>query len=373
MKRVLIAVCGATPQVITETLFALHVEGRMVDAVRILTTRLGKEKCNAHLLSPKDGAYYRFIEEYGLDPTKVDFGPFSVKVVTDDNGNEIEDIADEEENELFLHACMETAFEWTRDPDTAVYFSIAGGRKSMGACLSLAAQLYGRPQDRILHVLVTPEFENCPDFFYPPREPRPVTLRNGKGQTYTMDSSCAEVTLLNVPFFSLRDRLSPALLKGPQEPATLMLSLVRERRPELVVNLPERKLVWKGVEMDMKPAWLALYAFFARVKKDQSCDRSNCRGCERCFMTWQDLEERQDEIASIYRAMRPPLDEDEKPRDGVRNLDLGNFNSYKSRIRKALERHFGSAGLKHLEIVSRGRNPARYGIVIDRERIRIVI
>ena len=29
--------------------------------------------------------------------------------------------------------------------------------------------LYGRPQDRIYHVLVSPEFESSGVFFYPPR------------------------------------------------------------------------------------------------------------------------------------------------------------------------------------------------------------
>ncbi|NLV24760.1 MAG: TIGR02584 family CRISPR-associated protein, partial [Deltaproteobacteria bacterium] len=41
MKTVLLAVCGLSPQVITETLYALHQQGRQVDAVRVLTTRQG--------------------------------------------------------------------------------------------------------------------------------------------------------------------------------------------------------------------------------------------------------------------------------------------------------------------------------------------
>ncbi|RKX57645.1 MAG: TIGR02584 family CRISPR-associated protein, partial [Thermodesulfobacteriota bacterium] len=41
----------------------------------------------------------------------------------------------------------------TASKDTAVYFLIAGGRKTMSACLAVAAQFYGRPQDRVYHVL----------------------------------------------------------------------------------------------------------------------------------------------------------------------------------------------------------------------------
>jgi CRISPR-associated protein (TIGR02584 family) len=89
-------------------------------------------------------------------------------------------------------------FALTRDPESAVFFSIAGGRKSMGACLTIAAQLYRRPQDRLYHVLVSPEFESCRDFFYPPPESRPLTLYYRLGQPYSKETRFARVTLFHV-------------------------------------------------------------------------------------------------------------------------------------------------------------------------------
>jgi hypothetical protein len=53
-------------------------------------------------------------------------------------------IADEEDNERLLELCLSLTFQFTRDPGTAVFFSIAGGRKTMSACLMTAAHLYGR-------------------------------------------------------------------------------------------------------------------------------------------------------------------------------------------------------------------------------------
>lgn len=47
MKNILLAVCGLTPQVITETLYALHQDQRKVDAIHVITTRNGKEKIYA--------------------------------------------------------------------------------------------------------------------------------------------------------------------------------------------------------------------------------------------------------------------------------------------------------------------------------------
>jgi len=38
MKNILLAVVGLSPQVITETLFALHQQNRRVDAIHIITS-----------------------------------------------------------------------------------------------------------------------------------------------------------------------------------------------------------------------------------------------------------------------------------------------------------------------------------------------
>ena len=43
MKNILLAVVGLSPQVVTETLYALHQQGRGVDAIHLITTREGKE------------------------------------------------------------------------------------------------------------------------------------------------------------------------------------------------------------------------------------------------------------------------------------------------------------------------------------------
>jgi len=374
MKRILLAVCGLSPQVITETLYALHQEGRMPDAIRIITTREGKTAINAHLLDPECGHYFRLLREYEIDPASVDFSSRHVTAVTDGHGREIDDIGGEEDNELFLRACMEAAFELTSDPESTVYFSIAGGRKTMGACLAVAAQCYARPQDRIFHVLVSSEFESCRDFFYPPRKSVSVTLRDRDGNPYRKETRYARITLVPMPFFSIRDRLTDRMLKGPEAPASLMLSLVREKRYELVVDLVGGKVVWKGRECDMMPAKLAIYAFFALRKKDNPCGRISCRGCDDCFLSVVDVLDAGEEISSLYRKTGMNRECCEMSDTGVRSLSAENFNSYKAKIRRDLEKGFGAQELKHLEILSRGKKPGvRYGIPLDRGRIRIVM
>jgi hypothetical protein len=146
-----------------------------------------------------------------------------------------------------------------------------------------------------------------------------------------------------------------------------MLSLIREKRQELVIDLPARKLIWKGVELDMMPAKLAIYAFFAVRKRERDCTRRTCRGCDDCFLSIVDILDNQEAISAIYRKTGIDRDRSEMSDSGVHSQ---NFNSYKSKIRREL---FGPYELKYLEIASKGRSPGvRYGIGLERERIRVV-
>ena len=373
MKNILLAVTGLSPQVITETLYALHQNGRTVDAIHVITTRQGKEKIYAELLSGGKGQYYKYLEEYGIKRSTIDFGHRNVHVIADENGNEISDIATEEDNERLLNRCLELTFRLTRDRNTSVFFSVAGGRKTMSSCLTLAAQMYGRPQDRLYHVLVSPEFESNPDFFYPPKESRTIELRDRKGQPILKETKFAEVNLIHIPFVSIRERLSSDFLKEPKDPATLMVSLIKEEAPRLTVNLLAGKITYKTLELDMMPARMALYAFFAMQKKNCGQESKTCRGCADCFLEIQEVFEKQSEITRIYEQICGTRPIDEMSEGGITNLSAENFNMYKGKIKQDLLKRFGAYALKDLEIASAGRRPnTRYGIKMDRNRMEIV-
>ena len=374
MKRILIAVSGLNPQVITETMYALQQLERLPDSVRVLTTRAGKAALNASLLCRPDGHYYRFLADYGITPDRIDFSGRHIYAVTDEHGTEYDDIAGEEENGRFLALCMEHAFAATGNPDAEVYFSIAGGRKSMGACLAVAAQCYARPCDRLYHVLVSPEFESSPNFYFPPAESRPIELRDCQGNPYFKETRYARVTLAPLPFFSIRERLSANHLRQVESPASLMTALVRERRTELVIDLPRRRISWKGRQADMDPARLAVYAYFAFLKKEAVCGREQCGGCDACMRTVDAISGSDCNIAELYRRhIAPYRDHDAMSATGVLQLDEANFRSYRSKVNRDIEQAFGPYEAASIAIASRGRKPARYGIALDRDRIRIVI
>jgi len=371
MKTILLAVCGLSPQVITETLYALHQNGRRVDAIHAITTRQGKERIFATLLAGQTGHFYQYLRDYGMGENAIEFGPHTIHVITDPFGIETADITSQRDNETLLADCLRLTHRFTSDSDTSVYFSIAGGRKTMSACLTCAAQLYGRPRDRLYHVLVSPEFERSPDFFYPPRKSRRIALLDPQGRTHYMHTRDAEVTLVPLPFVSIRDRLAPHMLDKPLDPGTLMLSLVQDELPRLTVNVKERKLIYKRIEIDLQPTWMALYVFFVMVKKGFACEKPCQPDCSDCFQERQDID--QDQISDVYCRIAGSRPVAEMSNSGINSLNNENFNSYKTRIRAELEKHLGPNAIKELEIASVGKRPnTRYGILMPRDRIEII-
>ena len=373
MKSILLAVTGLSSQVVTETLYALHQSNRTVHAIHVITTRNGKEKIFAELFSGGSGPYYQYLEEYGIDAATIDFGHRNIHVITDDHGNEIPDIGNESDNKHLLKKCLELTFHFTRDPETAVFFSVAGGRKTMSSCLTLAAQMYGRSRDRLYHVLVSPEFESNRDFYYPPGTSKTIELRDQQGQPYFKETRYAQVNLIHVPFVSIREQLSPDMLREPKDPGTLMLSLVKEEKSRLCVNLVSKKIIYKNMEFDLMPARLALYAFFAIQKKNCPKDAETCGTCTECFLDMQSIYDHQDQIAGLYRKISGTRPLEEMSDTGIINLSGENFMMYKGKIKNDLLQRFGSYALKDLEIASVGTKPnTRYGIMTDKSKIEIV-
>ncbi|MCD6137795.1 MAG: hypothetical protein J7J91_04300 [Deltaproteobacteria bacterium] len=63
----------------------------------------------------------------------------------------------------------------------------------------------------------------------------------------------------------------------------------------------------------------------------------------------------------------------EMSKSGILGLNAENFNSYKAKIRKDLERGFGLYALSEVAIESVGKRPdTRYGIKMDKAKIRII-
>ncbi|MCX7634922.1 MAG: CRISPR-associated ring nuclease Csm6 [Syntrophales bacterium] len=376
MKTTLLAVVGLSPQVLTETLYSLHRQNVHVNAIRVITTRPGRDTILSALLAKPDGHFWTYIKEYGIDEDAIAFGPESIHCVAHPDGELINDILDEEDNVALMNCCLEEAFHLTSQEDTRVIFSIAGGRKTMSACLLSAAVLYGRKQDLVCHVLVSPEFENHPAFFYPPKTSIPLTLRDHRGNPYIKETRYAQLHLVEIPFVGVRGFLDADLLKEPLDPATVQNILLRRRQSSpLVCDLTKGTITWRGITAAMMPAHLALYAFFLLRKRDVSCGRERCQNCWDCYLEFAELTRHQEQLTGLYRRIHEhDRDLNSMSDSGILGLDPDNFRSYKAKIRSRLLVAFGAGVDRKLPIEGRGKKPdPRYGVPLDRGKIRVVL
>jgi len=369
MANILLAIAGLSPQVITETLYALHQEGTRIDEIHVIATRIGCDRLNASLFTPIDGKFHAYLKEYCINPNSINFSPHTIHVLRDETGNPLNDIAGEEDNEILLKMCLELTHDFTRSEKDTLYFSIAGGRKTMSACLMVAAQMYGRPQDRIYHVLVSPEFESHEEFFYPPVKPVLLQLRDAQGQRIFKETSYAKVTLVPIPFISVRKSITDQRTGRVKTPEQLMRFLIKEKSHSLVVNLQQGKVIYKKKELKMMPSRLALYAFFIRRKLQCIKQQAGCRDCTDCYVDFQQISNEQQSITEFYKHLGGSAEN-----KGICALEKDSLRAYVSKIRQDIQKSFGATAAEQLGVESVGKRPdTLYGIKMERRKMRLII
>ncbi|GIX21705.1 MAG: hypothetical protein KatS3mg121_0488 [Gammaproteobacteria bacterium] len=263
-RRVLLAVSGMSPQVITETLYALVLEKNWVpDEIRLITTTQGRDNAVGWLL---EGPAHlrRFLEDYRIDHP-IRFDERSIILIEDAQGRPLDDLRTPEDNEAAADVICRVIREFTQDPDTELHVSLAGGRKTMGFYAGYALSLFGRPQDCLSHVLVSAEHESLPDFFYP--TPTSRIIRNQAGQE--IDTHRATVWLAEIPFVRLRSHLPPPLLSGAHS-FSQTVALARkstEARPELILYPAERRYRIDDVEGKIGAAGMAVLLWLAHRRR----------------------------------------------------------------------------------------------------------
>jgi len=180
-REILIFVAGTTPQIITETLYGLILGKKpplIPDEIFVLTTASGKKKIEEELIHK--GRLAAFQKEFSLD--RVPFAEENIIVLTDFQGNPLDDIRGAEQNEAVGDLIADFIRKKAGDPASRLHCSLAGGRKTMSFYLGSALQLFGRPWDRLYHVLVSPEFESLPEFFYKPKKNRSLSIKDSEGK-----------------------------------------------------------------------------------------------------------------------------------------------------------------------------------------------
>lgn len=210
-RRILLLVTGLTPQVVTETLYALAVsaEQKFVPTeIHVITTMEGAQRARLTLLDVHAGQFHALCREYALPA--IQFTASNFHVIPDQTGQPLADIRTPEDNLRAADYISHLVQDFCSDDHAALHVSIAGGRKSMGFFMGYALSLFGRAQDALSHVLVNDPFESLPDFFFPPRQGRVLHARDGR-PAHTDD---ARIMLADIPFVRLRGGVPVSLLSG---------------------------------------------------------------------------------------------------------------------------------------------------------------
>ena len=170
---ILICTLGKTPQVITETVWALaHASAPIIpDEIIAISTANYAANARDRLFASGGGwsQLLKALKRARIDvANKLRFEAESIRVAADEHG-EIQDLRTVKDNERFsdcVFKALKTVTDGVDAEDVQVILSISGGRKSMVAITSVAMSLLARPQDRMIHVIVDQGLEDK-NFHFP--------------------------------------------------------------------------------------------------------------------------------------------------------------------------------------------------------------
>lgn len=374
MKKIMVAVTGMSPQIVTETIYALHTKHQWTpNQIIVLTTLAGRKKIIDELLG-ENGYFTRLCRDYEL--SNITFDAADIKVITE-NGIELDDIRTPEQNNAAADMIVREIYDLCANEDTELHVSIAGGRKSMGFYVGYALSLFGRQRDKLSHVLVEEAFEQNREFFYPPKEKQLLNINN-RGM---MDASQAEVMLAEIPFVRMG---KPQFNLGKNltflQAVELAQLSVHENR--VVIDAKKREIICNDlVHIKLSPTQFALYLSMAQFRQEGiEIDFSEAKSEVLLARYWQHyqrygvgLQGQGKEATKNRKESKEKLD-NKKDEDGV-ITEMPIFRilqENKSHIGKALQKKLGDYG-QFFEIASVGKNTKRsYHLALEPEQINII-
>lgn len=367
-RRILLAVSGMSPQIVTETLYALACTRQpafVPTQVHILSTADGAAHARLNLLQGQ-AHFHALCADYRLDPGI--FSETNIHVLTDAAGAPLADIRSVADNEAAADQIARLIGRFTADDDCALHVSMAGGRKTMGYYAGYALSLFGRAQDRLSHVLVGEGFEGHRDFYYPTPYSLPIH-RDGK---VTLDARQAQVTLAEIPFIRLRDDIpSKHLDRVTSFAATIAQAQLGRQSQRLRLDLARMHFEFAGIALDaLGDAELAFFLWLLERKRNDEPDLSGAlleaqgKGLGAAFADFCGaLADRGSASGKFTRIGRSE--------DALRRgLSLGDVQYRRSRLNNALDALLGGTLAAQVELKNIGsKGVPIYAIAIDAEQV----
>ena len=357
-RRILLCVTGLSPQVVTETLYALALQHDfMPHEIHLITTQNGAERARLTLLSDEPGWLGRLLHEYDLPAV----ASTQIHVLQGAAAHALNDIRTLSDNEAAANQITEIVRQLTVDPASAVHASIAGGRKTMGFYLGYAMSLFGRSQDRLSHVLVSSPFESNQNFYYPSQSTRIIYTPTPDQQP--LDTKDAVVTLADIPFVRMRDGLNDVIRNGEASFSGAVAQAQRALGPaELVLDAATRNISCGGVNLTLAPVDFAFYAWFARRAQQQQ--EGFCRNDISAEETAEFVAgyPKADDLSGGYERVANAVGE---------AMTTDYFDQRRSRVNRVLVSALGKVAAAPYRIIGSGKRPrTHYRIELPPERVR---
>ncbi|MGB9773831.1 MAG: CRISPR-associated ring nuclease Csm6 [Bacteroidota bacterium] len=346
-NHVLLAVTGMTPQVVTETLFGLMVQrGIMIDEVCVITTAEGKRALLGEAGLPSlEEELNRMCKVWNVHIPA--FDPKRSLFIAREETLELHDVRTDRDNILFPNLITNVVRRYTADANNVLHCSIAGGRKTMSVAMAFALSLFGRRDDTLYHVLVSPEFEASKKFF-------PETTEEG-----------SQLILAEVPYIRLREKL-PLLEEYPHASFSDLVAIAQGvvdqmmYLPQLVFERNTHTVIIGDQRIMFRPFDFAFYLFCAKRKAPVPAGKSF--GDANWKKLWR-----------LYERLSPSYGHRERVRKSFSSAQRDALlTKSASTIRRTLAQALGKGVARYYAVTSIGQyGDVRYTILLDRSKIEV--
>ena len=380
-RELVVFVAGTTPQIITETLWALdrQTPGFTPQAMHVITTLQGRAVAKRRLVD--EGRLARLCEELGLAAPP----PIKFHLLRGAGGQALDDVRDTAENTALANTILRVTRDLTAEPDSRLSVSLSGGRKTMGFFMGYAMSLFGRPQDALYHVMTPPEWERMTEFFYIPRVP--TMMRNADGRE--ISTTNARIELAEIPFLRLRQSVKEPILQAKVIDFGVLTSAFQAalERPVLSFFDDEGRISFGGHDFTLRPQLYALYRVFAEACASAmpGAGPAGLGSDHAGWLTAQDFATGEGRGSRAYlRALEQTLRVTDSTfawtRDYIRNWGDGSksgrlrmsklFNPILARLRESLSQAATDPAIRRgVWLNTEGRNPARYGLILHPDQV----
>lgn len=261
MKNILLAAMGTSPQVLTETLYAIHMQGKpFPDEVYLITSANAKAKTVEWLF--EKGQIENLKSHHGLPDFKFDLN--HILLMEGDDGKAVFDGREEEDQKSIADSITRIVARFTADKNCRIHASIAGGRKTMAFYLGYAMSMFGRDQDILSHVFVSKEFEFNEQFFFPTLNDNYIAKND-----QVLNTKNAQVTLAVIPFVRMRNMVDQSLIEKIESNSfsktIAHLNAYNQKKMKVQIATKEKSILVNGITIKLQAKEFAFYFWLSQL------------------------------------------------------------------------------------------------------------